>query len=378
VHFRGKEIDPISLWGNYCDGIKDEPGGFLSLTYCPNPNHPNSRTPAFQINTGRPTVHCFSHCGISGSYEHAVCVIEDIYEKHKITDEDLRNHKRPFVIGEDAAITASRAKVRKAYREARKIIFKNASVRGRLRSITVSSKPEKSDGKPRKATPGEIKEDLEQLVKNSRYLPKEALAYLNSRDIDQPSRGRWELGYDEKTKRIIIPARDKNGKLLFVIRRGIHKWQRPAYLYPAESGKSRLLFGACNLDLAMVDSDGLILVEGSLDCIKMHQWGYRNTVAILGNSISVQQKIEIARLRPKRVYLFFDKDAGGVQALESAEPLAKKYQIKVVLYPKGNNLDPAKLSRQQVEKAVRHSVPLLKVKQKLRQKRREAIGSTIR
>lgn len=372
LNFRGKPIDPFKLWGRYCD-IKEEDGPFLSLTFCPNPDHPNSRTPAFQINIFQPRVHCFAHCGISGSYEHAICVIEGIYEKLGVTPEDIANSKRSWQIGEALEIKKSRAKVRRAYVQARKIIFSNASTRGLL------SKPAKiSSRRTAQTTPRLDKNppNLEKELDSYSYLPKKARAYLDLRGIDYPARARWEIGYDEEAERLTIPVRDERNRLLFFIKRGINSWQKPSYLYPPDSPKSSILFGACALDKAMVSSKGLILVEGSIDCIRMHQHGYCNTVAILGNNLSEKQKRLIVKLRPKSVYLFFDADAGGVRAIESAQSLSAKYPVKVVKYPKGTkNYDPAKLESSQIDAQLRKAVPLLRVMRDIKRVRK---GGTIR
>jgi DNA primase len=70
--------------------------------------------------------------------------------------------------------------------------------------------------------------------------------------------------------------------------------------------------------------------------------------------------------------LFFDKDAGGVQAIESAQSLSQKYQVRVVRYPKGEKLDPAKLTAEQVAKALGKTIPLLHMTQRIKKARREA------
>lgn len=381
MNFRGKIIDPIKLWSEYCE-LQDEQGPFLSLCYCPNPSHLNSNSPAFQINIAQPRVHCFAHCGVSGSYEHAICVIEGIYDKIGVTDEDIARNKRPWQLNEPPEIRASRVKVRRAYRLARKVIFEKSGSRGH---ITVSSGSNLLAGKnhrttQRKAAKKTVKKavDPEKQLATYSYLPKEARAYLASRGIESASVARWQIGYDEVAQRLTIPVRDARGKLLFIIRRGIHKWQKPGYLYPAESEKSRVLFGACNLDRAVLDSLGLVLVEGSIDTIIQHQYGFRSTVGTLGNKLSDYQLELIARLmygvESQRITLFFDNDAGGVTALENARSLSKKYQVRVALYPKGSQgFDPAKLTREQTEKAFRTSVPLLSVMKKLRRVRKGAL-----
>lgn len=384
MNFRGKIIDPLKLWEEYCE-LKDEQGPFLSLTYCPNPDHPNAHTPAFQINIERPTVHCFSNCGVSGSYEHAICVIEGIYDKIGVTDEDIIRNKRKWELNEPPEVRASRVKVRRAYRLARKIIFEKSGSRGHITHNRGLANP---SSKTRKATPRKtvkksvVKKyiDPEKQLATYSYLPKEARAYLASRGIESASVARWQIGYDEDAQRLTIPVRDARGRLLFVIKRGIHKWQKPAYLYPPESEKSRVLFGACNLDRSLLDSMGLVLVEGSIDTIIQHQHGFRSTVGTLGNKLSDYQFELIARLMHgvelKRITLFFDPDAGGVTAIENARPLSQKYQVKVALYPKNanrDNLDPAKLTREQTEKALRKAISLLSLNKKLRRARKGAV-----
>src|SRR6187455_2241424 len=113
MNFRGRSIDPIKLWEGYVDfPPKLGEGAFSPLVLCPNPDHDNTRSPAFQVNLNQPTVHCFSRCGIEGSYEHAICVIHGLYDKHKVGEaKDERNR---------------RERKRSAYRDARKIIFKSS------------------------------------------------------------------------------------------------------------------------------------------------------------------------------------------------------------------------------------------------------------
>jgi DNA primase len=365
MFFRGKNIDPIKLWSEYCE-IKDEGGEFLPLTYCPNPNHSNSRSPAFQINIEKPMVHCFSYCGISGTYEHAICVIEGIYEKNGITKKDLELARTRPSLGESTETRRIRARVSKCRKEAKRTILIRASNSDFSRRDRSASRSRNRLSDSVSISGGdELSEDK---LADYSYLPKEALNYLSERGIDQGSRSRWQIGFNSETERVTIPVRDRRDRLKFVIERAIYKWQRPAYLYPDSSAKSALLFGTCALDRSMVESQGLILVEGSIDCIRMHQHGYRNTVALLGNSLSNKQLKEITRLQPKLIVLFLDRDEAGVRGLErAASMLDKKYSVKVALYPQAEgNLDPAALSKRQVDRAIAKAIPVLRVKKRLK------------
>lgn len=386
MHIRGKIIDPVALWSNYVE-FPSKPNTsdmFSDLLFCPNPNHPNSKSPAFQINFKQPTVHCFAHCGIQGSYEHAIALIEGIYDKQRVTLQDIINNKKRWEPSESAEIRKSRVKVRRARSLARKEIFKVSSVRGRVVSKLTPSE-QRNSGKTKNGSVVKAV-NKEKLIDTYSYLPKEALLYLEERGIDYATRARWQIGYDEETKRLTIPVRDERQRLLFFIKRGIYKWQNPTYLYPPHSPKSEVLFGACNLDRPMVSSRGLILVEGSMDTMIQHQHGYRNTCGILGNSISdtqmrlimkiMREAISTTGKRVNLVYLFFDGDAGGLQAIESARPLLSKYQVKVVRYSKknGEGQDPAKLTKEQADRQLRKAIPLLRMIKLIREARREGVG----
>jgi DNA primase len=65
---------------------------------------------------------------------------------------------------------------------------------------------------------------------------------------------------------------------------------------------------------ASCDSDSpLVVVEGYLDAIKLHQAGYERVVAVMGSSLSTEQEACLYRLceADERVVLFFDNDEAG-------------------------------------------------------------------
>ena len=192
------------------------------------------------------------------------------------------------------------------------------------------------------------------------FVPQAGLEYLAQREITAQSIAQWELGWDHEDRRLVIPARDQNGQLRFLIRRVLDH-REPKYLYSEGVSKTSLLFGACYLSMDQVESDGLILVEGSLDTIRLHQNGFRNAVAILGTGISKQQRDILSRYRPKRVYLMFDKDMSGVKNVEICADVLRKYPMYVVRYPKHRG-DPAEMGKEEVVRALSRAVPLLKFK----------------
>ena len=312
VNYQGRVIDPISLWSNYVEfpANMDESGPFLPLVQCPNPEHDTMKR-HFQINVHEPLVHCFAHCGISGTYEHAIQLIEG----------------------------CNRGQARKTILRFTRIVN---SVGGRNTRKTA----------PDGAVSAAAVPDLAVYS----YIPQAGLEYLAERGISAASVARWQLGWNSETLRITIPAYDHHSRLRFVIERAIKPSQVPRYLYPEGADKKSLLFGSCNLDRDRVRSWGLIVVEGSLDAIRVDQHKIGPVVAILGAKISKRQAEILASLRPKQVFSMFDRDAAGVGATFSLRQAIRSCPMFVCRYPKGIS-DPAELSRKEAEKVIQKAIP---------------------
>lgn len=339
MNYRGRQIDPVVFWNKYVDfpgDMKIKGDEFSPKVVCPNPNHDTLKS-HFQINLRQPTVHCFARCGIEGSYEHAVCVIEGLYEKFKVeeaTNERERKQRR-----------------HRAYREARKII---------LRSSTVGSKFHRSSHvqKKRKTNSGATKVVSAESLSYESYLPALALEYLASRGITDKAISEWEIGWLPDERRIVIPAKDENGHTRFLIKRAISDMQHPKYLYTEGFPKTSLLFGVDKIDLGLVKSEGLVLVEGSVDTIALRQESLKNVGAVLGTGISDQQVRIIARIRPPKIFLLFDKDSAGIRNIEIAVSKLRKYPLYVVRYPRGIS-DPAEMGSK-VHRQIARAVPALR------------------
>lgn len=308
MRYQGRNIDPIAIWSEYvqfpANFSVDEDSEFSPLVKCPNPDHHTEKR-HFQINLKKPLTHCFTSCGISGTYEHAIAMIEGI---------------KP--------------------REARKKILKHS----RVGPVT---KKRKRVGAVAIVSPDALLYDT--------FIPNFGTDYLAKRGITGASIAKWELGWNADERRIVIPVKDARSRTRMLIRRAVREKDHPKYLYTEGVERNSLLYGACQIDLGMVRSTGIILVEGSIDCIMQHQDGFVNTVAILGSKLSESQAKQILNMRPKRVFTMFDPDAAGVGATISVISRLPKLPISVVRFP-SRNVDPAELTRDQRERALRRAV----------------------
>jgi DNA primase len=307
MKYSGRDIDAVALWEKYVEFPPNMvlDGKYLPLVQCPNPDHDTLKK-HFQINVEDGLVHCFAQCGISGTFEKAISMIEGCND-----------------------------------RQSRKIIL---GYRAKPNSRNVRNAQRSRRGNK----PDEIVPDLAFFT----YIPAIGLEYLESRGITGSDIARWEIGWDQEDKRIVIPAKDQKGTTRFLIKRAVLSSQYPKYLYyPEGAHKNDLLFGACQIDPRMVRSLGLILVEGSLDAIRLSQCGFSNTCAVLGTGISRSQVEILSRLRPRRVYLMFDRDVSGVRGIEIAQRRLSKYPLFVCRYPKGK-ADPAELTREEAKRSI--------------------------
>lgn len=324
MKYHGRVIDPVALWSNYVEfpsNFRADDGEFLPLVTCPNPEHHTDKR-HFQINVKKPLVHCFANCGISGTYEHAISLIEG-----------------------------------GTRREARKVVLRHSRVGGN----SSASRTPRAKGKSDKGTSGAI--ELPDPSGFS-YLPPVATEYLENRRVSAASVAKWGIGWDATEKRVMIPIRDDQGRLRAYAARAWSPKQYPKYLYTEGFDRNSLLFGACYLDPKQVQSSGIVLVEGSLDTIIQHQNEISNTVGILGSYLSEIQARLIHSYRPSRVYLLFDRDAAGVGAVASCYFRLRKIPLFVCRYPSGKD-DPAQLTQKEALRIISRAIPIQKFKQQV-------------
>ncbi|RMD82410.1 MAG: DNA primase [Chloroflexi bacterium] len=121
--------------------------------------------------------------------------------------------------------------------------------------------------------------------------------------------------YDRFRNRIIFPIRNVRGEVIGFGGRALGD-EQPKYLNTPETPlfkKSEVLYG---LDLArdaIRTTNRAIVVEGYVDVITAHQYGFRNVVAPLGTALSKAHINQLKRLTDN-VYLALDADAAGQKA----------------------------------------------------------------
>jgi DNA primase len=355
MRYKGRIIDPVKLWGEYVElPSRIDEDTFLPKTHCPNPAH-NTEKKHFQVNRDQATVHCFAYCGISGSYAHALCIIHGYYDQLGV-DVDLAKSS----LGKKPRQRTPKEKSNlalwfRAHRKADKIIFKHPGVKN-----SRDSRVRKRSANSQRTTPVIRPSEL----RYESFLPKEGMEFLESRGISGSAIAKWGIGWSTTDARIVIPAEDERGRIRFLIKRAVKPHDWPKYLYTEGFPKTSLLFGACRIDPGMVRSHGIALVEGAFDTIVLDSFGIVPVGGILGTGISDQQVAIIAKLRPKRIYHFFDRDTAGISNIQIAAKKLRKYPQFVCRYPKGK-YDPAELVAPEAQRSIERAIPLFKFTHRL-------------
>lgn len=128
--------------------------------------------------------------------------------------------------------------------------------------------------------------------------------------------------YDKFWNRVIFPIMDVNGRVIGFGGRVMGDG-KPKYLNSPETkvfDKSRNLYG---LNIARTSrKKNLLVCEGYMDVISLHQAGFINAVASLGTALTTQHASLLKRYT-EEVVLTYDSDEAGMKAALRAIPILK-------------------------------------------------------
>ncbi len=174
-------------------------------------------------------------------------------------------------------------------------------------------------------------------LKSKGYTMDEMLA---ANVVGKSQRGTY---YDRFRKRVMFPIINIRGNVVGFSGRAMPGEDKQGGKYVNTSDtpvykKSANLFG---MNLAKNScEERIILVEGNMDVISLHQAGFENVVAPLGTAFTEEQANILARYT-KEVVLTMDADAAGQKAIRRAAEILEKTGLKtrVIVIPDGKDPD---------------------------------------
>lgn len=158
-------------------------------------------------------------------------------------------------------------------------------------------------------------------------------------DADLVRKGKNGGYYDTFRDRLMFPVIDVKGSVIGFSGRILGD-REPKYLNTKETlvfNKGNNLFG---LNLAKKSKSGkIILVEGNVDVVSLHQAGFDCAVASLGTSLTPGQAQLISRY-VKEVVIAYDNDGAGLKASQRAINILESLDVKVKVLRMNGAKDP--------------------------------------
>jgi DNA primase len=172
-----------------------------------------------------------------------------------------------------------------------------------------------------------------------------ALSYLQERGITPDTAIAWGLGLN--ARRLMLPICDAQGRCCGFSGRTLAS-EEPKYRNSTNDAlfcKHKLLFGLQQAAAAIRRSGEVLLVEGPLDVIQLHQAGFPKAVAAMGTSLSAEQRQALIPAGARRLLVAYDGDPAGRKAtgrlITELHPhlIAGGLDLAVVTLPAGSDPD---------------------------------------
>ena len=293
------------------------------------------KTPSFMVSQSKQIFHCFG-CGAGGD------VVSFLMKHDNLPFGEAIRYiakKAGIKIADfefDKELAVKREKILQINEDALKFFIKNLSDSGAPRDYLARRGIEEES--VRKFGIGYASERRDSLLS---YLRKtgHADSLIQKAGLVVEGDGGFR---DSFRRRVIFPIMNLKGDVIAFGGRVMDS-SLPKYINSPETEvfkKGETLF-AINLSKDEIrKKDYAVIVEGYLDTVMCHQYGFRNTVAPLGTALT-SRHLQKLKVLTKKVVLVFDGDAAGVSAARRSLAILceNDFTAKVLLLPKGEDPD---------------------------------------
>ena len=152
--------------------------------------------------------------------------------------------------------------------------------------------------------------------------------------------------YDRFRNRLTIPILDAKSRVIAFGARALDADAEPKYLNSPETklfDKGSTVFNFARARKAAFEKGELVVVEGYMDVIALHQAGFTNAVATLGTAFTERQMELLWQLAPEPI-VCFDGDRAGeaaaARAIDRMLPnLREGHSFRFAFLPQGSDPD---------------------------------------
>jgi len=309
------------------------------------------KTPSFHVRDGDGYYHCFG-CGVSGDAISFLCEKEGLGFMDAVRQlADAAGMDVPESKPQDPELTAKRNK---------SMVILDESARQFQSALAAGDNPAAAYLKKRGIDQSAIetfrlgfapRSGLIEALKRFGHSPEEIIESGMARISD-----RDQSRYEMFRHRLMFPITDTRGQVIALGARALSDEQQPKYLNSAESPifqKKHVLYGMDLARVAVRQGLPLVVAEGYMDVIAIHQSGLAAAVAPLGTALTEDQIKLLWRMDDQPI-LCFDGDVAGkaaaLKALIRSLPLLEPGKtLRLALMPPG--VDPDDLIKSQGREA---------------------------
>ena len=296
----------------------------------------NEKTPSFSVSTDKQIYHCFG-CGKGGGVINFIMEVENLSYPDAV---HFLARRVGLQVPEDRPDPKSerRKRMLELNRDAAKLFYEQLKAPSGVLGVQYIRKRGMNADMVKRFGLGVAPDSWDFLVKEmlQRGYTKPELIDAG---LARPSK-RGDGGvYDTFRNRLMFPVIDVRGSVIGFSGRILDDGE-PKYMNSPETlvfNKSRNLFG---LNLAKKSKKGyIILAEGNIDVVALHQAGFDSAVASLGTSLTAEQ----ARLMAsyvREVVIAYDSDSAGLKAAHRAIGILEQLDIKVKVLRMSGAKDP--------------------------------------
>lgn len=145
--------------------------------------------------------------------------------------------------------------------------------------------------------------------------------------------------FDNFRNRVIVPIIDARGNVVAFGGRVLDN-SKPKYINTADTPVYKKSLGVFGLNFAKNSKEkSLILVEGYMDAIALHQAGFTNSIACLGTALTGEMAHLLSRYADE-ILLAYDNDEAGQKATERAIKVFSSIGMKIRVIRLSGGKDP--------------------------------------
>ena len=355
-------VDIISQYVN----LKKSGRNFFGL--CP---FHNEKSPSFAVSPDKQIFHCFG-CGVGGNVFHFVSKIENIGFKETLEmlanranitlptlDNDQDNKtahlkSRVYEINKQAAQFYHENLYKPTAKIAQEYIKKRKLDNNTLQTFLIGYS-------------GTFNE-LYKTLKKQGFTDEEILA---SSLVNKNEKGEF---IDRFRRRLMFPIQDERGRVIAFGGRiledsKIQNVKSPKYINSSENivySKGRHLFGLYAAKKQKIDK--ILIVEGYMDAISLHQRGITNVVASLGTALTEAQG-RLLRNNSQQVIIGYDSDGAGQAATLRGLEILQNLGCDIRILQLDGAKDPdeyiLKYGPERLQKCIDNAISLVEYKVKI-------------